>query len=120
MSWDTLKQLKHWCRYYVVVAGACGKESDNINFGLLSLDPWNMYPNWISSNECSDANYMVVSSDLGSGPNSGEPLYYVPVGFNIQQKARTKSKGHTIYLRLRKISHGNSPLSTQKPSSVYL
>lgn len=35
---------------------------------------------------------MVVSSDLGSGPTSGKPLYYVSVGFNIQQQARTKRK----------------------------
>jgi hypothetical protein len=76
-----------------VVTGVCGRQSDHANFGLLSHDPWNMYPNRISSNECSDANYTAVSSNLGSGPTSDEPLYYFPVGFNIQQQAKTKSKG---------------------------
>jgi len=36
---------------------------------------------------------MGVSSDLGSGLTIGEPLYYASVGLNIQQRARTKSKG---------------------------
>jgi hypothetical protein len=87
---NMIKHLKHWRRYCVVVEGICGKQSDNANFGLLSHDPWNMYPNLISSNQCSDANYTAVSSELGSGPTSGEPLYYVSVGFNIQQQARKK------------------------------
>lgn len=63
-----------------MVAAVRGRHSDNANFGLLSLMPLNVYPNWISSNECSDANYVAVSSDLGSGPNSGEPLYCISAG----------------------------------------
>jgi hypothetical protein len=50
------------------------------------------YHQMISSNECSGDNYMAVSSDLDSGPASGKPPYYVSVGFNIQQQARTKNK----------------------------
>jgi len=53
---NRIKLLKHRRRYCVMAARVCGRQSVNANFGLLSHDPWNMYPNWISSNECSDAN----------------------------------------------------------------
>jgi hypothetical protein len=54
-----------------VVAGVCGRQSCNANFGFLSCVPWSVYPNWISSTEYSDANYTAVSSGLGSDPTSG-------------------------------------------------
>jgi len=54
------KHLKRKRRYPVVVAGVCEMPSNNINFGLLSNMPWNMYPNWISSNDCSDSNHMAI------------------------------------------------------------
>jgi len=76
----TPKHLKHRRRNCAVAAAVRGRCSDNANFGLLSHMPWNVYPNWISSNECLDANYMAVSSDLGSVSNSGEPLYCLSVG----------------------------------------
>jgi len=38
----TLIHLNHWRRYCVVVAGLCGRQSDNANFGLLSHVPWNV------------------------------------------------------------------------------
>jgi len=39
------KHLKRKRRYPVVIAGVCEMQSDNINFGLLSYVPWNMYLN---------------------------------------------------------------------------
>jgi hypothetical protein len=51
---NTIKHFKQWRIYCFVVAGLRARQADNVGFGLLSYVPWNMYPNWISSNECSD------------------------------------------------------------------
>jgi len=39
-------------------------------FGLLFHVPWNVYQNWIYSNECSDANYREIWSGFCSGPTA--------------------------------------------------